>query len=77
MREFPEHTEQAVRLGEASVASLKAAPPAAVTGMHLMGFPVADWLACAMLVYTLVQLGLLLEKRFLLPKGKQNGNSRK
>lgn len=70
MNEIHTQAEQATHIGEMTVATLKAVPPAVVTGMHLLGHPVADWLACTMLLYTLVQLLLLLEKRFLTQKDK-------
>lgn len=50
---------------EVLVAAVKVAPPVAITGMTLAGYPLADWLILATLVYTILQLLLLLEKRFL------------
>lgn len=50
---------------EVLVAAVKVAPPVAITGMTLAGYPLADWLILATLVYTILQFLLLLEKRFL------------
>lgn len=49
----------------------KVAPPIAVTGMQFMGYAVADWVMLLTLLYTIVQLGLLLWDRF-----KKNGTRR-
>lgn len=48
--------------GEVAVAAAKASPPLAVTGMHLSGHPLQDWLVLATLVYTVLQIILLLPK---------------
>lgn len=48
--------------GEVAVAAAKASPPLAVTGMHLLGHPLQDWLVLATLVYTVLQIILLLHK---------------
>lgn len=55
---------------ELAVVTAKVSPSIAATGMHLMGYPIADWLVCATLLYTVIQLLLLIEKRFFPPKLK-------
>ena len=65
------HAQNAETLAEAA----KAAPAIAVSGMSLWGYPLSDWLIIITIVYTLVQLVLLIEKR--IKQGKHNGNSRK
>lgn len=62
MQQLAEHSHHTN--AEVVMAAKKLAPPITATGMHLMGYPIADWLVCATLAYTIVQLVLLLEKRF-------------
>lgn len=42
----------------------KATPPLAYQGMHLFGYPIADWVSVVVAVYTVVQLFFLLRKHF-------------
>lgn len=56
--------------GTATVA--KVAPPIAVTGMQFFGYAVADWVMVLTLVYTAVQLGLLVWDRI-----KKRANKRR
>ena len=44
--------------------SAKAAPPAAVAGLTLLGVPVSDVLVVIMIVYTLCQLFFLLRDKW-------------
>lgn len=48
--------------GEVAVAAAKASPPLAISGMYLLGHPLQDWLVLATLVYTVLQIILLLPK---------------
>lgn len=48
--------------GEVSMAAAKASPPLAISGMYLAGYPLQDWLVLATLVYTVLQIILLLPK---------------
>ena len=66
-----QHVQNAETLAEAA----KVAPAITVSGMVLWGYPLSDWLILLTIVYTLVQLVLLIEKR--IKQGKQNANSRK
>lgn len=50
---------------EIAAVTAKATPPMAVTGMHLAGYPLADWLVLATLVYTVLQVIVLLHRLYL------------
>lgn len=63
MHEIPhEHAEVA---GGVTVAAAKMAPPVVATGMHLFGIQLSDWLILATLVYTVLQITVLLQKLWL------------
>ena len=48
--------------GEVAAAAVKASPPLAISGMYLAGYSLQDWLVLATLVYTVLQILLLLPK---------------
>lgn len=47
---------------ELGVEALKAAPPVSISGMAVAGVSVADWLLIATLIYTALQIGLVIMK---------------
>lgn len=47
---------------EAAAAAAKAAPPLAVTGMTVAGYPLADWVLVATLLYTLLQIVVVVRR---------------
>lgn len=49
---------------EAIAATAKAAPPLAVTGITIAGYPLADWVLVATLLYTVLQI-LVVARRLL------------
>ena len=51
---------------EMTMAVTKVAPPVTATAWIVSGHSLQDWLVLATLIYTCVQLALLLEKRFRL-----------
>ena len=55
-----EHTQHLA--GEAGMAAAKVAPPVTAAGLTLMGVQLSDWLIIATLIYTLLQIALLLQK---------------
>lgn len=63
-----EHAEAA---GGVTVAAAKLAPPVVAIGMHLFGIPLSDWLILATLVYTVLQITLLLQKLWLARRARQ------
>ena len=42
--------------------AMKAAPPLAITGMTLLGFPMSDWVFALTAIYTAFQIILLARK---------------
>lgn len=64
-----EHTQHLA--GEAGMATAKVAPPVAAAGLTLMGVQLSDWLIIATLIYTVLQIGLLLQKLWLERKARQ------
>lgn len=55
-----EHTQHLA--GEAGMAAAKVAPPVTAAGLTLMGVQLSDWLIIATLIYTLLQIALLLQE---------------
>jgi hypothetical protein len=43
--------------------AIKAAPPVSMVGMHFLGYGIADWLLAVTLVYTILQLVVLLRDK--------------
>lgn len=70
---------------EIAAVTAKATPPVAVTGMHIVGYPLADWLVLLTLIYTTLQIVVLLHKLYVQhlhkcdlshTKGNSNDNSK-
>lgn len=47
-----------------TTAAAKATPPIAATGMQMMGYGLADWVLLATLIYTLLQIAILVHGWF-------------
>lgn len=45
------------------VSAVKAAPPVSMVGMHFLGYGIADWLVAVTLVYTILQVVVLLRDK--------------
>jgi len=45
------------------VSAVKAAPPVSMVGMHFLGYGIADWLIAVTLVYTILQVVVLLRDK--------------
>ena len=45
------------------VSAVKAAPPVSMVGMHFLGYGVADWLVAVTLVYTILQVVILIRDK--------------
>jgi hypothetical protein len=43
--------------------AIKAAPPVSVVGMHFLGYGLAEWLVAVTLVYTILQVVVLLRDK--------------
>lgn len=50
--------------------AVKVAPPVSVTGATLLGYPIADWALWATLLYTLLQIAVLIRDKFINRHGK-------
>lgn len=48
---------------DAVVSTVKVAPPIAVTGMHFLGYGVADWVLALTAVYTILQIVVLIRDK--------------
>lgn len=64
-----EHTQHLA--GEAGMAAAKVAPPVTAAGLTLMGVQLSDWLIIATLIYTLLQVALLLQKLWVERRARQ------
>ncbi len=58
--------------GELVAAATKGSPPLAVTGLAIAGVPLQDWVLVATLVYTVLQIVLLVRK-FLKERAAERG----
>lgn len=63
-----EHAEAA---GGVTVAAAKMAPPVVAIGMHLFGIQLSDWLILATLVYTVLQITVLVRKLYSEWRGRR------
>lgn len=50
------------KVGEVASEVIKAAPPVTAVGLNVFGFPIADWVQLAVLIYTLLQMHVLAKK---------------
>ena len=57
-----DRAEQAQHIAEACVVTAKVAPPVVVSGMVVAGYPLQDWLIVLTIIYTVIQIVLLLPK---------------
>ena len=64
-----EHTQHLA--GEAGMAAAKVAPPVTAAGLTLMGVQLSDWLIIATLIYTVLQIALLLQKLWVERRARQ------
>ena len=62
MLDKTEHVQQVQHVAEAGVVTAKVAPPVVVSGMVVAGYPLQDWLIVLTIIYTVIQIVLLLPK---------------
>lgn len=70
------------KVGEVTTEMIKQVPPLGVVSFTILGYPIADWVQLATLLYVILQVHVLCKKnmnyykRFLnwLTGGKANGN---
>ena len=57
-----DRAEHAQHIAEAGVGTAKVAPPVVVSGMVVAGYPLQDWLIVLTIIYTVIQIVLLMPK---------------
>lgn len=50
------------KVGEVASEVIKAVPPVSTVTLTIAGFPIADWVQLAVLIYTLLQMHVLAKK---------------
>lgn len=50
----------------------KAAPPVSIVGMHFLGYGISDWLIAVTLVYTILQVIVLIRDKIFYSELKRN-----
>jgi hypothetical protein len=48
---------------DVAISTVKVVPPIAVTGMHFLGYGVADWVLALTAVYTILQIVVLVRDK--------------
>lgn len=62
MLDRTEHVQHVQHAAEVGVVTAKAAPPVVVSGMVVAGYPLQDWLIVLTIIYTVIQIVLLMPK---------------
>ena len=57
-----DRAEHVQHIAEVGVVTAKVAPPVVVSGMVIAGYPLQDWLIVLTIIYTVIQIVLLLPK---------------
>ena len=57
-----DRTEHAQHVAEVGAVTAKVTPPVVVSGMVVAGYPLQDWLIVLTIIYTVIQIVLLLPK---------------
>lgn len=57
-----DRTEHAQHVAEAGAVTAKITPPVVASGMVIAGYPLQDWLIVLTIIYTVIQIVLLLPK---------------
>lgn len=57
-----DRTEHAQHVAEVGAVTAKITPPVVVSGMVIAGYPLQDWLIVLTIIYTVIQIVLLLPK---------------
>jgi hypothetical protein len=57
-----DRTEHAQHVAEVGAVTAKVTPPVVVSGMVIAGHPLQDWLIVLTIIYTVIQIVLLLPK---------------
>ena len=62
MLDKTEHAQHIQHAAEVGIVSVKVAPPVVVSGMVVVGYPIQDWLIVLTIIYTVIQIVLLMPK---------------
>lgn len=57
-----DRTEHAQHVAEVGAVTAKITPPVVASGMVIAGYPLQDWLIVLTIIYTVIQIVLLLPK---------------
>ena len=57
-----DRTEHAQHVAEVGAVTAKITPPVVASGMVIAGYPLQDWLIVLTIIYTIIQIVLLLPK---------------
>ena len=57
-----DRAEHVQHIAEVGVGTAKVAPPVVVSGMVVAGYPLQDWLIVLTIIYTVIQIVLLIPK---------------
>lgn len=57
-----DRAEHVQHIAEVGVVTAKVAPPVVVSGMVVAGYPLQDWLIVLTIIYTVIQIVLLMPK---------------
>ena len=57
-----DRAEHVQHIAEVGVVTAKVAPPVVVSGMVVAGYPLQDWLIALTIIYTVIQIVLLMPK---------------
>jgi len=62
MLDRTEHVQHVQHVAEVGAVTAKITPPVVVSGMVIAGYPLQDWLIVLTIIYTVIQIVLLLPK---------------
>ena len=57
-----DRAEHAQHIAEVGAVTAKVTPPVVVSGMVIAGYPLQDWLIVLTIIYTVIQIVLLMPK---------------
>lgn len=62
MLDKTEHVQHVQHVAEVGAVTAKVTPPVVVSGMVIAGYPLQDWLIVHTIIYTVIQIVLLMPK---------------
>ena len=70
MLDKTEHVQHVQHVAEVGAVTAKVTPPVVVSGMVIAGYPLQDWLIVLTIIYTVIQIVLLLPKLWQMWRGR-------